>query len=247
MTWIFLSPHLDDAVLSCGGLIYDLVISGQQVQIWTICAGDAPPGSLSPLALALHERWQTGPESPKKRRAEDELACHLLGAKPVHFDFPECIYRRHPITGQPVIGTNAELFQPLPGFEMPLMTRVSKLLSQQLYSVDKVVSPLAIGGHIDHHLVRSAAEMLGRPLYYYPDYPYHGGGAENLSGINNPDWTATVHAISKRALAAWQQAVAAYRSQISTFWGSIDEMKSALQAYRKQGGGNTLWFTESPN
>jgi len=42
MHWIYLSPHLDDAVLSCGGIIWQQVQSGHQVEIWTICAADPP-------------------------------------------------------------------------------------------------------------------------------------------------------------------------------------------------------------
>jgi len=57
MDWVFLSPHLDDAVLSCGGFIFELIQKGERVEICTICAGDPPPGELSPLAEMLHQRW----------------------------------------------------------------------------------------------------------------------------------------------------------------------------------------------
>jgi len=43
-------PHFDDAVLSCGGLIWEQTQKGIPVEIWTVCAGDAPPGSPSMLA-----------------------------------------------------------------------------------------------------------------------------------------------------------------------------------------------------
>jgi hypothetical protein len=35
MRWIYLSPHLDDAALSAGGLIYEQTQAGIQVEIWT--------------------------------------------------------------------------------------------------------------------------------------------------------------------------------------------------------------------
>ena len=41
-TWIFLSAHCDDAVLSAGGLVWELTRRGERAEIWTICAGDPP-------------------------------------------------------------------------------------------------------------------------------------------------------------------------------------------------------------
>ena len=70
MRWIYLSPHLDDIVLSCGGMVWQQVQAGDVVEIWTIFSGDAPPGPLAGFAQELHARWQTGPEASAVRRAE---------------------------------------------------------------------------------------------------------------------------------------------------------------------------------
>ena len=56
--YIYLSPHLDDAVLSCAGQICQFVQAGRSVLIITIMAGDAPAADLSPFARSLHERWE---------------------------------------------------------------------------------------------------------------------------------------------------------------------------------------------
>ncbi|MEZ4728018.1 MAG: PIG-L family deacetylase [Caldilineaceae bacterium] len=40
---IYLSPHLDDVALSCGGQIFGATRTGQRVLIVTITAGDPPP------------------------------------------------------------------------------------------------------------------------------------------------------------------------------------------------------------
>ena len=68
MHWIFLSPHYDDAALSCGGIIWEAVRRGAQVSIWTVCAATPPTGQLSPFAEELHARWETGPQAPLQRR-----------------------------------------------------------------------------------------------------------------------------------------------------------------------------------
>jgi len=77
---IFLSPHLGDAVLSCGGMIYQLAQAGQAVQVITILAGDPSPAPLSPFAQSLRDRWQADPAA---RRGEDVKALTLLGAEAI--------------------------------------------------------------------------------------------------------------------------------------------------------------------
>jgi LmbE family N-acetylglucosaminyl deacetylase len=96
MRWIYLSPHLDDAVLSAGGLIHDQTRSGIQVEIWTLMCGFPPEGELSPFAQKLHTMWKTSSteETIRIRRAEDVQASGILGAKTHHFDFLDCMYRR---------------------------------------------------------------------------------------------------------------------------------------------------------
>src|SRR5512138_3595051 len=96
MRWIYLSPHLDDVVFSAGGLIYDQVRSGLSVEIWTFMCGYVPEGDVSPFARLIHEQWgfSSAEETVRRRREEDKNAAAILGAGTVHFDFPDCIYRR---------------------------------------------------------------------------------------------------------------------------------------------------------
>ena len=94
MQWIYISPHLDDVALSCGGRVWEQAQEGDHASIWTICAGDPPQGPLSPFAQSLHDRWETGREAIAQRREEDILSCRQLGASYRHFDVPDCIYRR---------------------------------------------------------------------------------------------------------------------------------------------------------
>ena len=111
MQWIYISPHLDDVALSCGGLVWEQTQSGDQVGIWTVCAGDPPPGPFSAFAQSLHNRWGNSRAAIEERRNEDIISCTFLGASYRHFDIPDCIYRRteiHP--GEP--GASAEFLYP---------------------------------------------------------------------------------------------------------------------------------------
>lgn len=222
-------------------MLAELTVSGNVVEVWTICAGDPPPGLLSPLVQSLHKRWGMPANPMETRREEDRRSCALLGAGVRHFSIPDCIYRRNPVTGGPLIRENSELFQPLPDVEQPLAKEIQQQLENQLPPQAKVVSPLGLGGHIDHHLVRRAAEGLNKPLLYYPEYPYAVRSQDDLTRLLNPDWKSLDFFISIASLRKWQTAVAAHESQISTFWRSTAEMKSAIESYWRSVGGSRLW------
>jgi LmbE family N-acetylglucosaminyl deacetylase len=250
MTWIYLSPHFDDAVYSCGGLISQQAQAGQRVEIWTVCAGEIPPVPLTPFAQELHDRWGTGSGSVAARRGEDEAACRILDAHPRHFSLPDCIYRRLPgPEAAPVITSQADLWQPVAVGEAPLVEQVTEWLRQglvgsRLYVGGRrahLVCPLTVGGHVDHRLVRGAAEMLGLKLWYYADYPYSAkGGFEARRYLANGR-RGYARAISPAALSDWQAAAAAYATQLSSFWRDEEEMRAAIANYAARPEGHSLW------
>lgn len=241
MDWIYLSPHLDDVALSCGGLVWEQTHSGLRVGIWTICAGDPPPGPLSPFAESLHERWQSGVEAMVLRREEDSAACTVLGATNHHFPIPDCIYRRVGPGNTPAYSSEESLFGPLHPHERPLIEELCDSFSRTIPSGAEVVCPLTLGGHVDHLLTRKAIERLGRPLWYYEDYPYVEKDPDYFPKLRQSGWKSHVFQVSKQGLIAWEQAVAAHRSQISTFWPDLDAMKTAIRDKHKHDHGIRLW------
>ena len=93
MRWIYLSPHLDDAVLSAGGLIHGQTQAGLPVEIWTFMCGYPPEGEYSQIAQNLHKMWgfNSAEEVVRGRRVEDINAASIVGATALHFDFLDCI------------------------------------------------------------------------------------------------------------------------------------------------------------
>jgi len=241
MDWIYLSPHPDDAALSCGGLIARQVRAGIPVQIWTICAGEPPEAPLSPFAEQLHARWEAGPAAIAQRRREDRDSAEVLNAGIRHFPIPDCIYRRSPEDGMPLYTTEESLTGPIHLDEVTLVQELASMFSTDLPPLTVLVSPLALGGHVDHRLVRAAAESLSRPLWYYPDYPYAVRYPEDLKALREARWVGVRYPIEGPDLSAWQASVAAHRSQISTFWPDLAAMQADLAAYRDSMGGIRLW------
>jgi LmbE family N-acetylglucosaminyl deacetylase len=238
MRWIYISPHLDDAVLSAGGFIYEQTRSGNAVEIWTIVCGFPPPGELTPLAQALHFQWGTGTpeETVNLRRAEDVQAAGSLGAKTLHFDVPDCIYRRGP-DGEPLY---LDIFAQPHKAEAQLPDQIAQSIAPRLGADDQVICQLGIGGHVDHILVRRAVERLNRPLWYAVDVPYvfkqPGELPPQVAGM-----MASLHPITEAGLEAWIEAALAYKSQLSSLFESPDKMKADIRSYYAERDGFPLW------
>jgi LmbE family N-acetylglucosaminyl deacetylase len=244
MHWIYLSPHLDDVALSCGGLLWEQAQAGGMVSIWTICAGDPPDEPLSAFAEELHARWQAGREAYQQRRQEDILACQRLGATYQHFSIPDCIYRTTANSPGYLYTSEQAIFGPLQPVEAALITSLSQDIAQRIPAQAELVIPMALGGHVDHRLARAAAESLAQPrprLWYYADYPYVLQHADALKKLCRDGWQAVAFAVSPAGLAAWQGGIAAHGSQISTFWPDLNEMQRSIQAYYQQNNGILLW------
>ncbi|MCU0485242.1 MAG: PIG-L family deacetylase [Anaerolineales bacterium] len=241
--WIYLSPHFDDVALSCGGLVWEQVKQGDAVSVWTICGGSPLPGqAYSAFAQQLHTRWESGPEAVVVRRAEDTASCHVMGAAWRHFQWLDCIYRTG-AAGQPLYASEQALWGGIHPEERPLIEQLAQTFCQEIPSEAQIVCPLALGDHVDHQLVRAAAEQTGRPLRYYPDYPYvvRPEPHKRLQELRAEGWQMQHYPVTSPGLSAWQDAVSAHRSQISTFWNSPLVMKQAMEAYwQAQGEGVTL-------
>jgi len=96
----------------------------------------------------------------------------------------------------------------------------------------RVYSPLGVGGHVDHLATRRAAERVFSGLLYYEDYPYTmrpGAVAEALPPETRGGWTAETVWLTGAALAAKVAAVAAYRSQLSSFFSGPDDLAEKLR------------------
>ncbi len=195
-TALALSPHLDDAVFSCGGLIGMLAARNWRVVVATMFTRSVPEPSGFALACQLDKGLGAEIDYMALRRAEDRAACAALGARPTWLDFAEAPHRGY--------GSAAALFAPpLPEdtVDSPLCAEIERLLGQ--WRPDLLLAPQCIGGHVDHVMTRRALRRCrtDAPVLWWRDFPYDlRAGAEpfaqDFAGL--PEWRSPIDAARKR-------------------------------------------------
>lgn len=258
MTHLFLSPHPDDVVLSCGGTLYELIKTGEPVAVYTLMAGDAPvPLPFSDLIDRIHARWRLGKNPMPGRRAEDVLALGQYDLPAYFGEWLDCIYRENHdfqallYPDDDAIFGDIHLQDPLQSVELDLSA---------WDNIQAIYVPLAAGNHVDHQLVRQWALKWHKTaptvaFFFYEEYPYssenhevyrsHAGVKTRLSGATAVEAAiqtlasslqAQVRSISDQAIQVKLAAMRCYASQMSTFWQNTAEMAQSMITYVQQVG-----------
>jgi LmbE family N-acetylglucosaminyl deacetylase len=152
-TALFLSPHLDDVVFSCGGLAARL----------------ADEGWHTVLATAFTRSVAQAPDAADmaSRRAEDLIAAERLGFdEALWLDLPEAPHRGYDSAALfGAIRPDDTVVEPLAA----CLARLNDALAPSL-----VLAPQGLGSHVDHRQV-IAAVLRGVPpgrVAFYRDAPH---------------------------------------------------------------------------
>jgi hypothetical protein len=113
--------------------------------------------------------------------------------------------------------------------DMDLPRQIADAISPRLQPDDKLVCQLSVGSHIDHVLVRQAAELLGRPLIYDIDVPYIFYKPEELAP-KSAGMKEKTQSVSEAGLRSWQEAVLAYTSQLPVLGDAMSTTEKALES-----------------
>jgi LmbE family N-acetylglucosaminyl deacetylase len=233
---LYISPHFDDVALSCGGQVFRHAAIGDSVLVVTVMAAELPAGPQSETVLSLHRRWTdslggaTVEAIVAQRRAEDREAFAGLRADVLHLPFLDCIYRPGP-DGDSLYPGPTDMFGAFNLADVGIIDAVAGALAA-LPPADHVYVPLGVGRHIDHGVTRRAAERVFDHPAYYEDYPYT-MVAGALEAVLPPEarggWSAETMWLTETALAAKIAAVAAYRSQLSSFFAGPEDLAARLR------------------
>ncbi|ABS04889.1 PIG-L family deacetylase [Kineococcus radiotolerans] len=220
---VAVSPHLDDAAFSAGGLLAGLAAAGAEVHVVTVFTATVPGPTGFALACQTDKGLPPEVDYMALRRAEDAAATAALGVRGRHLPLAEAPHRGY--------GSPAALFGPVaPGDEDgPDVVRaaLAEVLDGFPGPVDLLLGPQALGDHVDHRHVRAAVDALthdrGLPLARWADTPYVlRPGADAPAG--SPRYP------TGEELDAKVEACAAYATQLGFQFDGPAAMTRALRA-----------------
>ncbi len=238
MKILFVSPHLDDAVLSCGGLISKEVrLNNSEVYVLNIFTGLPEANNLSDAAIQFHQSCGLGPNAIEIRRKEEIAASKELGFIPLFLDQFESQYRFNEI-GKHFYASFDEVFEGKAEKEGKLISILEQEIAdiQEKNRFDAIFIPLSIGNHVDHVITRKSIENLSKTnlftdkIKYYEDMPYAHQGVQGSPYIDNSLSPALelIHDIDyQRKL----HAIGMYASQARMLWQDKDHMIKVYEEY----------------
>jgi LmbE family N-acetylglucosaminyl deacetylase len=228
---VVLSPHLDDAVFSCGALLIHAA-EHTAVTVATLFTEAHPPPYTLSARRSLHLAGAAGDAEAlyRQRRAEDRAALAPLGIRCVHAGLTDALFRLRSRPGgrgrwrhllpelehmYPLYRLNVISGRIAPG-DVGALHGVRDVI-QRLACPGRelVLAPLGVGGHVDHVLVRTAAEHSGARVAYYSDFPY------NLRSPAIPSFVRHNGLVEERwseRLDAKAELVSAYQTQAGTLF-----------------------------
>jgi LmbE family N-acetylglucosaminyl deacetylase len=238
MAIAILSPHLDDAVLSC----WHVLAQAGEVEVVTVFAG-APTGLTVPAWWDQYTGAADSAERVRERIEEDRRALAVAGRAATNLGFLDEQYRN----GAPDLG--------------PLMEQIEPLVAPGA----RIYAPAAFANHADHVLGRVVALGLrdaGFAVYLYADLPHaivHGWPAwvkgERRSGSRDlaaAFWdhglagtgalAPVVYALDGEAQERKLAAVRMYRTQLD----GLEEFAGRSVTDRVMLGYEVEWATVSP-
>lgn len=239
---IFLSPHFDDVVFSCGGTLGVQVSNGLRPLVITVFAGVPESNlTLSPFAQQIHRRMAGGqifsaPDLVERRRREDAAALDFLRADYLWLNYLDAIYR-----GSPASYMQEE--QLIGGTVQSSDLWIDQQLSQDLLALQERLpdtvwyAPLAVGRHVDHQIVASAVDRLvqrGAKVKFYEDFPYVlrenalNSRLQEFGGTLEPNYVEMSEMLPLRL-----EASDMYASQVDLNFGSRAAMQSSMQSYTR--------------
>jgi LmbE family N-acetylglucosaminyl deacetylase len=224
---LFLSAHLDDAILSCGALI-EALVPECPVTVATLFTGTPiPPHTYAGRSYLRQCGAAAAATLYAERRAEDQEVLASLGVEHVHFEAKDALYRTRDVQG-PVAGVGAlvpELVHRYPSYRYDIakgrISRGDRRIIEELDShVGELVArcgprvvfcPIGIGRNVDHLITRMIGGRRQDRVVYYADFPYNLSSAPDatfVKGHRLTTWTWDAGVAAKSRL------IRGYRTQV---------------------------------
>lgn len=229
-TALFISPHLDDVIFSCGGTLAKMSADGWHTMLCTIFTKSVINPQGFALACQLDKGLTPEVDYMKLRRAEDASAARLLGVSEIlHLSFPEAPHRGY--------NSAPELFEKIKsGDEVWRSVAEHFAMLDEIHQPELIFAPQGLGNHCDHlQAINAVLEVFSvEKINWYYDTPYviKQPNAEKYDRLPEKlvkkDWNITDHIDAKI------NACAKYASQIGFQFGGEENLKKTLLSFHRQ-------------
>jgi LmbE family N-acetylglucosaminyl deacetylase len=246
-TCLVLSPHLDDAVLSCGALLIAQAGKWDLTVATVFTEGGSPPFTYATRSALRATGIADSLSYYGERRAEDVAVLAEVAADVVHMGFADAPFRRRQrhIVSDSLGKVVPELAHCYPTFrwdiargritraDRPTVAEVRRRVGALVAQLrpDVVLAPIAVGRHVDHVIVRQSPGTAA--TIYYEDFPYSLLHRVDPAFVRRADlrgWVWPERLAEKEAL------IRGYRSQVPVLFpdGSIPTLAERYYARKGQ-------------
>ena len=201
------------------------------------------PGSTTSGGCSRARSW-------RRAAREDLAACRELAAQALPLGAPGGDPSPRPATAArllyPTLERSVRRGRAAGGERSSPPSRSASPRSRAARESARIVAPLGVGGHVDHRIVRAAAERaFGPALLYYEEFPYIVWKlfALRRAGISGRSWRAAAASRSRpRTSRARIAAIACYASQVTPLFRHPGADRAPASGGMSAGrGGERLW------
>lgn len=235
---VCLSPHLDDAALSCAGELLAARHAGLRTLVITVCTSIPPvSATYSDLAVEFHREWGLDEaQAVTTRLGEDGRAMAILGVDDVWLNLDDAIYR------MPNHYNSRETLFAMPHDSDTLAEQLTHILRELMPVLGQArwLIPAGVGMHVDHLNVYAAACAVLAPatISLYEEVPY----ALTPEWINQRQQMLAINVYDVPIgpyIAAKIAAIGCYASQMDALFGDGTTMPAQISDYHRQLGNGT--------
>ena len=227
-TFIFVSPHFDDAVFSAGGLLYYLYKNKAKLKVVNVFTkASSPPYTFSARRNLRLSKFSSAIDLYKVREKEDSETLRKLNVKIYNLGFCDALFRKKSLVNKSASRRIfPEMMHVYPIYVFHLTRGViskedRNLLNEIEIKLKRIVNksnvivfcPLAYKSHIDHVIVNKICRELRKDLVLWEDFPYNINKGKRVSSGTNKD-----------------------RVSVHLFNEFQDKRKNLIEGYRTQSG-----------
>ncbi len=229
---VFLSPHPEDALLACGGLMAYLRERGDRVWVMVLFARVPPEGE-----GGAEERRFAWP--PRNRALWDQVVSesmevyHHLGVEVHYGQYVPAPFRRHPVEGRRLYPATWAYYRAPDASEGDLPLRMAGEVSTMISPDTWVYVPLGLGRHVDHVLVKRMDQVLqrqGHVVFYYEEFP-EVLQDHRVEKFPRRGWRPWLLPLSENELNVKVRAIQRYKSIIPFLFGTEREVRRRVSDY----------------